>query len=184
MIPRTDKAFTLIETLVAISFLTIAIIAPMSVATQSLAAAYYARDQVTAFHLAQEAIETVRHVRDGNILLNAQGVQTDLHNRIPIDSLFVLDTRNDAMIQCTGGVCPPLKTDGLFYAYGPVGTTDIYSTPSGWVETRFTREVLVTYVDAPDEIRVSATVRWKTSRYQERSFTLTENLYRWVDDGT
>ena len=50
------KGFTLIETLVAVSLLTVAIVAPMTLTARSLSAAYYARDQITAFHLAQEAI--------------------------------------------------------------------------------------------------------------------------------
>src|SRR3989338_503600 len=78
---RLTTGFTLIETLVAISLLTVAIVVPMSLVTKSLSTAYYARDQVTAFHLAQEAIEIVRHVRDNNILMNAQGTPTDLLKR-------------------------------------------------------------------------------------------------------
>src|SRR3989344_4356012 len=77
---RTSRGFTLIETLVAVSFLTVAIVAPMTLTTKSLSTAYYARDQITSFHLAQEAIETVRHVRDGNILSNALGESVDLFN--------------------------------------------------------------------------------------------------------
>src|SRR3989338_949042 len=67
-----SPGFTLIETLVAISLLTIAIIAPMALTAQSLATAYYARDQITAFYMAQEAIEGVRALRDGQILLISQ----------------------------------------------------------------------------------------------------------------
>ena len=48
------RGFTLIETLVAISLLMVAIVAPMSLTARSLATAYYARDQITAFHLAQK----------------------------------------------------------------------------------------------------------------------------------
>ena len=68
-VPTSEsKGFTLIETMVAISILMVAIVAPMSLAAQSLSAAYYARDQITAFYLAQEGIEVVRSVRDTNIL--------------------------------------------------------------------------------------------------------------------
>ena len=179
---RGTPGFTLIETLVAISFLTLAILAPMSLASQSLASAYYARDQVTAFHLAQEALEAVRSARDANVLENAFGTGTDLLEGIPTDALFVVDTRDNSMTLCSGN-CPPLQTDGDFYAYGPVGSIDVYDSHAGWVTTRFTREVRATYVSAPDEIKVSATVKWKTGRFQERSFTISENLYRWIDDG-
>src|SRR3989338_11299272 len=43
---RASRGFTLIETMVAIALLTISIVAPMSLTTQSLASAYYARDQI------------------------------------------------------------------------------------------------------------------------------------------
>ncbi len=180
--------FTLIETLVAISFLTLAIVSPMTLATQSLASAYYARDQVTAFHLAQEAIESVRAVRDENILTIAQfgggGLSDGIMTGIPIGQPFVIDTRDNRMTICNQGPCPALRTDGNFYAYGPVGTILIYNDQSGWVSTRFSRQVIADFIPGTDddEIRVSATVRWRTGSFQERTFTISENLYRWIDD--
>ncbi len=180
---KSGKGFTLIETLVAISILTVAIVAPMSLTTQSLSSAYYARDQVTAFHLAQEAIEAVRQVRDGNVLQNAFGEQTNLLSGYPNTEgrPFTIDTRDNSMINCppdnSGGYdCPPLETDGNFYGYS--------NSAAGWVTTRFTREVSARFVREPDEIRVSVTVRWRTGSYNERSFTIHENLFRWVDDGS
>ncbi len=178
------RGFTLIETLVAITLLTLAVVAPMTLATQSLASSYYARDQVTAFHLAQEAVESVRSSRDANILFNALASgSNDILEDIPSGTPFVVDTRDNTMTVCAV-TCPPLKTDGTFYAYGPVGTSDIYGTHAGWVATRYTRTVNAEYVSAPDEIRISATVTWRTGQFQERSFTISENLYRWVPDGT
>lgn len=172
----TSKAFTLIETLVAISLLTIAIVTPMSLASQSLSTAYYARDQIAAFHFAQEAIEAVRSVRDGHILDNAlTGAQSDLLAGIPIGTPFIIDTRDNSIESCAAA-CKPLETDGSLYGYGDGG--------SSWIATRYTRTVLATYVEEPDEIRVSVTVEWKTTGGRTRSFTISENLYRWVTDGT
>jgi len=175
------RGFTLIETLVAISLLTIAIVAPMTLISKSLAAAYYARDQITAFHLAQEAIETVRHVRDHNILATAFGTPTDLLENIPIEAPFIVNTLNDYIdeVACSSGTCPPVQTDptSTFYGYG-----------TGWTDTRFTRTVEAATVreegGTPQEIRVSVTVSWQTGSYQSRSITISENLYRWVDDGS
>ena len=179
----TQRGFTLIETMVAITLLTIAIVAPMSLTTQSLTAAYYARDQITAFHLAQEAVESVRHVRDHNVLLNALGTRTDLLAGIPSTdgSPFTIDTRTDTMNPCEGGVCPPLQTNltKTFYGYDPT-----------WTDTLFTRTVRAAFLknadgsDNTDEVRVSVTVSWKTGAYQTRSFAISTNLYRWVNDGS
>ena len=174
------RGFTFIETLVAITLLTVAIIAPMALTTQSLSTAYYARDQIIAFHLAQEAIESVRHARDANVLKNAFGTQADLLTGIPIDTPFTVDTtQDDAMATCPSDGCLPLKTNGQLYGYG---------TDSSWTPTLFTRSVLATAVrselSVPQEIRVSVTVRWQTGSFQTRSFTISENLFRWVNDGS
>ena len=113
------RGFTLVETLVAVTLLTVAIVAPMTLTSKSLAAAYFAKDQITSFHLAQEAIETVRHARDHNILETALGTPMDLLAGIPdtTGAPFIVDTRNDTMTLCPGGVCPPLETDGNLYGY-------------------------------------------------------------------
>jgi type II secretory pathway pseudopilin PulG len=180
---ETRMGFTLIETLVAISILLIAVIEPMSLTVQALQSAYYARDQVTAANLAQEAIEVVRNVRDGNVLTNAYGTQVDLLNGIPDKTglPFRVDARTNTMTLCntTNGdpadnVCKPLQTDGIFFGY-----------QNGWATTNFTRTVTAEFVDPQkDEIHISVTVTWQTGKYQKRTFTLTENLYRWIEDGS
>lgn len=172
------RGFTLIETLVAISLLTVAIAAPMSLASQSLSSAFYARDQITAFYLAQEAIETVRAVRDGNALRIVQGGSADLLGGIPSTqgAPFYVDTLSNTMTPCDttpGASCPVLRNDGQVYRYDTGNPT------------RFVRTVRATQIgNGIDEIRVSAEVRWTTGAFQERFFTISENLYRWVPDST
>ncbi|MDO8552389.1 MAG: hypothetical protein Q7S01_02530 [bacterium] len=159
--------------------------APMSLTTQSLSSSYYARDQITAFHLAQEAIESIRHARDNNVLKNALGIltdgrQTDLLEDIPKNTDFIVDTTNDDDMDsdaCDNG-CPVLRksSDGL-YGYG-----------SNWTPTQFTRTVRATFVpvaETPsDEIKLTVTVSWQTGSFRTRSFTISDNLYRWVNDGS
>lgn len=189
---QLQAGFTLIETLVAISILTIAVVSPMALTAQSLSTAYYARDQITAFYLAQEAIEAVRAVRDTQILLISQNVGggIDLFGTIPIENPgdnsrpFIIDSLQTdttrAITECTSGVCPVLRTDDTktFYGYDPA-----------WTTTRFTRTVHAQYVQNPDgttnndEIRVTVTVSWMSGKIS-RSFKLYENLYRWVSDGS
>ncbi len=62
--------FTLIETLVAISILLIAIVGPMVLVTNGIKIAFYARDQITAVYLAQDALEAVRYLRDSDSQTN------------------------------------------------------------------------------------------------------------------
>ena len=182
----TRRGMTLIETLVAISILSVAIVAPMSLTMQSLSAAYYARDQITAFNLAQEAIESVRSVRDGNILsiaLNASptcasdGLSMHLLCGIPIDRDFMIDTRDNHITPCDQdgtSACDSLQTDG-----------DLYGYEAGWTDTLFTRTVRVTYVGVGnDEINIKVTVERPAGLHQAPPFILHENLYRWVEDGS
>ena len=183
---RAQRGFTLIETLVAVMLLSVAIVAPMSLATRSLSSAYYARDQITAFYLAQEAIEAVRALRDSQILQITQSATAstlDIFGPIPHDNrAFTIDARKqyteaDSPPLC-GGSCPPLQTDGELYGY------DICT--DGSCDTYFTRAVQVRPVVGSNnaEFRVTVTVTWKTGAIKERSFTISENMYRWVEDSS
>jgi type II secretory pathway pseudopilin PulG len=182
--PPRSRAFTLLETMVAITLLTVAIVAPMALTTQSLASAYYARDQITASYLAQEAIEAVRSVRDGNVLKISQGINVDLLDGFPsVTGLpFRIDTRdnvtgNKGMTLCSsdpGGVCIPLQIVGNFYGYS-----------AGSQNSKFMRTVTAVFVGGnPNEIKITATVEWQTAGKQKRTFIISENLFRWVADGS
>ncbi|MCE9541610.1 prepilin-type N-terminal cleavage/methylation domain-containing protein [Candidatus Kaiserbacteria bacterium] len=194
-VTNTKRGFTLIETLVAVSLLTVSIVAPMSLVSQSLAAATYSRDQVTAYSLAQEGIESVRSIRDGNILENALlSAGKSLLDGIPIGTPFTIDARESIAanaIQTCSGTCPQLQTDGTLYGYAPGDRSnparDVTNT---WRNTNFTRTVTAVYAgpstvnSGQDAIRVSVTVSWRTPNGQTRSFTIYENMYRWVEDGS
>jgi len=60
--------FTLVETLVAIAILMIVVVTPFYAADHALIASATARDELLANTLAQQAIENVRSLRDGNYL--------------------------------------------------------------------------------------------------------------------
>ena len=62
------KGFTLIETMIAVTILTLAMAGPLFTASRSIVAAQTARDQLTASYLAQEGIEYVRMMRDNQYL--------------------------------------------------------------------------------------------------------------------
>lgn len=182
---------TLIETLVAVTILTVAIVAPMSLTMQSLSSAYYARDQVTAFNLAQEAIESVRSIRDGNILKIALNTTSTcasdslpiyLPCGIPTDGRnFTIDTRNNIIADCPSNVCPPLQTDDNPSTPQNEGT--LYGYQSEWVPTVFTRAVQAESVTA-DEVRITVTVTRSGNLHAFPPVVLRENLYRWVADSS
>jgi len=176
------RGFTLVETLVAIALLTIAIVAPMTLTQQSLSSAYYARDQITAYNLAQEGIESVRAIRDGQILTISQTVDAsgvDLFGPIPVNQDFVinsLDTNPATAITTCSGTCPNMQIhpDGTLYGYG-----------TGWENSKFVRTMRASYVgSSEDEILLQATVSWESDAGQTRVFTIYEHVYRWINDGS
>lgn len=59
-----NKGITLIETMVAVTVLTFALGGPYVLASQSLQAAGYAREEVLASRLGEEALEMVHSIRD------------------------------------------------------------------------------------------------------------------------
>lgn len=58
------RAFTLVESMVAVTILTLAVAGPLFTAGRAIVAAQTARDQLTASYLAQEGVEYVRALRD------------------------------------------------------------------------------------------------------------------------
>ena len=65
---QKNKAFTLIETLVAISIFTMSILGLMSILASSISNTTYAKQKMTATYLAQEGIEYARNKRDNHFL--------------------------------------------------------------------------------------------------------------------
>lgn len=57
----------MIEALVAITILIIGVLGPLLIATRGINDGMYARNQIAASFLAEEALETVRHIRDNNL---------------------------------------------------------------------------------------------------------------------
>ena len=182
--PNTSSGFTLIETFVAITILVIAVVAPMSLVAKSLSVSYYVRDEMTASYLAQEAIETVRNIRDSTVVDNLKNngttdpfafIDSYAKNATPFTVDAHLTDSSTAIAACSG-TCQPVDTNGVFYGYPSPGDS------TGWTPTRFTRTVTASYVDAPTDadLHLTVTVSWKTGGFYSRSITLNEDLYKWA----
>ena len=65
---NNKKAFTLVETLIALAVFTIAVTAVMAVLASGISSTDFAKKKMTATYLAQEGIEYVRNMRDNYTL--------------------------------------------------------------------------------------------------------------------
>ena len=174
IVKNNTSGFTLIETLVALAILLVSIAGPLTIASKGLQSSIYARDQITAFYLEQDAIEYIRSKRDGNTLSLAanwlsgfgiNGVAPDCTR----DIKCVVDVKNDTISECPAGGCLPLRYNESTGFYGYSGADSV---------SRFTREVQIVSVNPPDEVTIVVSIYWQTGVFV-RSFTVKENIFNW-----
>jgi len=163
---KNKKGFTLIETLVAISILLLSLSVPLTIASKGLASSFFARDQITAFYLAQDAVEYIRNSRDNSSL---SGISWS--NEFPDTSgaKFIVDTTDGLMEICPVNGCEPLDYNS---------STGFYShNDSIGNESIFTRSASIQSINE-NEVIVSVEVSWSTGVFS-RTFSIKENILDW-----
>ncbi len=180
------RGFSLIETLVAVVILVSAIVGPLTLAQRSIRSAVYARDQVTASFLAEEAIEYIRMMRDGNELRRRSNWLFGLSGDC-LEQLCQIDTRedrDDAVSQCSRREGPLYESNCFPLAFEKVTGKYGYGTGVGWENTQFVREVRIDTIPngdrtSDDEAKVEVKVLWKTGDLPLRTVTVREYIYDW-----
>ncbi|MEY2641078.1 MAG: hypothetical protein RL150_471 [Candidatus Parcubacteria bacterium] len=173
------RGFTLLETLVAIFILVISITGPMVFAQSGLRASFLARDQVTAFYLAQDVIETIKNIRDENGLNGRDWLTSICDESLANNNgvcVIYLDTtlENPEASRCDGGLCPPLYVDE-FKRYVHTGTPE--------EKSRFTRTVSVYETNDNIEAQIVVEVGWTSNvRIDESRIVVQENIFNWIPD--
>lgn len=180
------------ETLVAISLLLLAITGPMVFAQNALRAAFNSRDQVTAFYLAQDAIELVKNVRDNNVLYGKVGSNegtkywlSGLEGCSTSDFGCTVDTSASVGVfsPCTIGAepgCRGAMDDASQDNHLKVNSESIIGHV-GAEESIFSRTV---YIDSAgtDEAKITVKVRWKShENIGAREITVIEYIYNWAN---
>lgn len=115
--PSKSSGFTIMEAVLAIFVLTIGVIGAYSVISQTIFASSLNQSRLTAYYLAQEGIEIVRNIRDGNWL---QG--ESWNNGLGVGD-YEADYTSQALITSYMGMGNPLNIDtNKFYSYSSPAT--------------------------------------------------------------
>ncbi len=163
------KGFTLLETLIAVTILSVSLAGPITIASQGLASAFFAKEQITAFYLAQEAVEYVRSVRDENFLTGNSWLD-GISNCV--GEVCVVDMPAHSHKVCSTGTCAPLNFNS---------TTALYNNSAIGGNNQpsiYTRELRLEQINA-DEVSISVVLIWE-SKTRTRTFQIRENIYNWL----
>ena len=170
------KGFSLVETLVAVSILSLVIAGTLTAVQKGIQSSLYAKNQIFAFYLAQEGMEFIKNIRDENALHSISGLSnTWLTGMAAVagDPCYfgktcTIDSNLKTLATCSGGfgTCPYLRQDS---ATGLLGYT------AGWTLTDFKREIQFQQITA-DEVLIIIQMSWANGG-TNRSFTATETLF-------
>lgn len=156
---QKNKGFTILETLVAISIILIAITGPIDIIGQALKNSYYSRDQITAFYLAQEAIEYARNQRDDNALARVP-IANWLNGVTGEDAVGCLNNAGTAELALSKCVLVQDSSGTYHLKDLLVGSNDVmkkssdegaYGILTGTIDTNFSREIYFTRVPNVDD---------------------------------
>jgi len=186
-INRQNLGYSLVEVLIAISILLVTIIGPLTIAQKGLQNASFAKQQNTAFFLAQEALEAVVKFREDQALISYVSSQGE--RNVTFDSwgdLEELDQDDAGNAICT--IAEPcgidIENDMTLFSCGDQ-TCDLYFHESGRTRyqhddsgepTFYRREVVLNSND--DRIHVRSIVRWGDQTNQKVELeTFVYNIY-------
>ncbi|MFA7216407.1 MAG: prepilin-type N-terminal cleavage/methylation domain-containing protein [Candidatus Paceibacterota bacterium] len=175
--------FTLVETLVAISILTLSILGTFTAVQSGLATSSFAKDQVTAFYLIQEAMEYVINIRDNNGLATLYTLENGGSSvpwlsgmsNVSTDPCYfgktcTIDSHLKQIASCSGGFgsCPFVTQNTSTKLYGQ-------STGGSFISTRFRREI---QFERMSDYEVSVTVRvsWTSGSFG-KTITVKQSLF-------
>lgn len=160
---QIKKGFTLIEVVIAIFIATVGIMGAFSIIQQVVAYTSASYNRLTAAYLAQEGIEVVRNIRDGNWLKGGNW-------QIGLTGCEVKGCEanyNDTSLASYGDRY--LKIDGGFYNYDSGN------------DTKYKRKIFINPATGPDGssiLKVVIVVEWQKKGKTDR-FSVQENLYNW-----
>jgi len=191
-----DRGFTLIETLVAIAILLLAISAPLSIAEKGLASAEAARSEITAFYLAQEALEFVRNARDSSVIAGdgwLDALQACIRDN-PADETGGCGIDPSNLGQQIRTCSTPEMNGCIMMQYTANDNPDSCSQSvlcgvfghrypqAGWTATDFVRRVFIDEIEVngdDDEAKITVKLDWKAGSLGSRTIRVSEDIFNW-----
>jgi len=201
----SQRGFTLLEAIVSIFIVTVGVGGVFTLVNQTIGGTQAVSSKLTATYLAQEGIEVVRNIRDGNLLKIHKGIGgvswddgilTNVQRTSPCD--FYGDLNSDGLVtsadttivmQCSGGGGTNCERGDVNGSGLPVNSLDInlmeryilgvdstFSVCSS--KAKFQRKTTVTS-DGSDILKVSVEVSWQ-ERGGSHKVIVQENLYNWL----
>ena len=176
---KLNKGFTLIETLVSLAILTTAVVAMIWVAGNGVSDALYSKNKIISNYLAQEGIEVVRNIRDGeasggagwdgfmdstSACLPPYGCTIDA---TPIPATVIIEE----CVPAVGEICnnPLFLTPASYYTHEPIG-----------VKTSFRRRIVISPIN-DSEATVTVTVAWQQGG-KEKKIVVGNYLSAWFSE--
>lgn len=181
---KFSLGFTLVETLVAISILLVAVVAPLVLIAGNISAIFSVKDKITALYLAEDAIDYIKYRIDTNYnkfdvdnsTFWLDGIPcTEDNGRCEIDSFndpLVINTCAGIVTGISGGTggCVPLQIDPSTGAYG-------YNP--GWLNSKFYRTIRIKdeSSDTNDQ-KIYSQVFWQDHGV-DKQITVAEHVFHW-----
>lgn len=180
-----NKGFTLIESLVAISILSLSIAATFTAVQNGIQNSTIAKDQTTAFYLAQEAMEYIKNTRDENALYSIQnpdtprnwlyGISASAGDPCYFGKVCQIDSPLKTVASC-GSAAITSSPPNLCGYINQDPTTSLYGYTVTWTPTRFKREVQLRQIVADTEVEVVISISW-TNKAGTKYFQASETLF-------
>lgn len=165
---QSKRGFTLVETLVAVSILSLSVLSAFGAVQNSLQNSSLSKDQITAFFLAQDAIEFIKNKRDENALKNLSGIPTtwlagvaDPGDPCTPGSYCLVDS-NTTINPITSCTTPSNPNTCVAIRRITSGTSQgLYSYSSG-TPTKYTRYLSFEFITS-EEVMLTVTINWVQS---------------------
>ena len=162
---KKNYGFSLLETTVAVAVLVMGVVAPLSLASQSIKSAAVSRNDITVANLAEEGLELIKNYRANNLLQGKTWLS---------DMAFCFDVNGCEIdpvslnIQACSSSCDFLKFDSSLGLYNyNVGQNSI-----------FKRTIKIINIDPSREVQINVSLSWD-DRFGNHNFNLKTSMLDW-----